>query len=108
MTLIIYMLIGLLAAKVIWNLSVPYRLLSRLRLHVKGQPKNGISLSLEIEIILLLIILFLSWFSTGLMWKNHTNLVLIICGGSILFSYIHFFIVGMIGGWIITHFFQRP
>ncbi|NJM37062.1 MAG: hypothetical protein HC845_03840 [Akkermansiaceae bacterium] len=97
---------GLLSLKVIWNFGVPYILLNRLRLHSEGKTKHGNSLSLEIEIVLLFVALCLSWFSNGNTWINRPLSIFAFGGGAILVSYIHFFVVGIIGGWLVTRFFK--
>lgn len=102
MNILIWLVLVLMACKLVWNLGVPYRLLNGLRLHKKGEPKRGISLSLEVEIILLLIATVLAWLSNGDVWINSPGKIFAFGLVAILISYLHFFIVGMIGGWLIT------
>jgi hypothetical protein len=102
MNTIIWILTFFLILKVIWNFSVPYRLISRLKNHIKDTPKQGISLSLGIELFLLTVMVISSYFTSGNSFINKP-ISLLVCGGSaVLVSYIHFFVAGMIGGWLVT------
>ncbi len=107
MSLVVWIILSFLLLKVIWNLGVPYQLLVRLKNYNEGDIKPGISLSLEVEIILLLFVMFFSWLSNGDSLINKPLHVLAYAGGLVLFSYAHFFIVGMVGGWLITYKSKR-
>ena len=107
MNALLWTVLGLFALKIIWNLTVPYRLLGRLKKYEKGQEREGISLSPGIEIFLLLLAIFLSWLSNGNEFINRPFRVLALAGGALLASYVHFFVVGMIGGWLVANFFKK-
>jgi|LakMenE18May11ns_1017448.scaffolds.fasta_scaffold9834933_2 ACR3 family arsenite efflux pump ArsB len=95
MSLVIWILIGTLALKVIWNFGVPYALL-RLPINDQSGKKSGISPMLEIEIIIMILAIILSWLSDGESFVNKPNQILLYGVPAILLSYLHFFVVGFI------------
>lgn len=68
--------------------------------------KKGISFSPEIEILLLLVVMVISLFSTGDAWVNSPLKVLMMGSAVIVGFYIHFLLVGIIGGWLVTRFLK--
>lgn len=101
MSILIWLVLGILALKVIWNFGVPYALI-RKPIDPKTGKRGGISLSLEVELFLLIIAVGLSWFSKGDSLVDRPLAVLIFGGGAILVSYLHFFVGGMICNWLVT------
>jgi len=106
MNLVVWILLGLLSLKVIWNFGVPYALM-RKPIDPKTGRIGGISLALWIEFMLLLLAVVQSWLSKGDSMINRPLIVLSIGGAAILASYIHFFIGGLIAGWVLSQK-QRP
>lgn len=107
MNALTWIALGLFFLKIVWNLTIPYRLLRRLWKHEKGQERRGISLSLGIEVSLLLLATLFSWVSSGKDAINQPFSVLTFGGCVAIASYVHFFIVGAIGGWLITNLKAR-
>ena len=100
MSILAWILLGMVALKVLWNFSVPYALL-RKPIDAKTGRRGGISLSLEIEILLLILATGISWLSKGDSLINRPLAVLGWGGGAILISYVHFFIGGIIADWLV-------
>ena len=107
MSILVWIVLGILALKVIWNFGVPYALLQK-PIDPKTGKRSGISLSLEVEIFLLILAVGLSWLSKGDSLINHPLAVLGFGGGAILVSYLHFFIGGMIANWLDTKKRRSP
>jgi len=107
MSILIWLVLGILALKVIWNFGVPYALM-RKPIDPKTGKRGGISLSLEIELFLLLLALGLSWFSKGDSFVDRPLTVLIYGGGAILLSYLHFFVGGKICSWLVARKHLSP
>jgi len=101
MSILIWLVLGILTLKVIWNFGVPYALM-RKPIDPKTGKRGGVSLSLEIELFLLILSVGLSWFSNGNSLVNRPLAVLFYGGGAILVSYLHFFLGGMICSWIVS------
>ena len=99
MSLLVWITLGILALKVMWNFSVPYALL-RKPINPKTGKRGGISLSLEVEIFLLILAVGLSWLSKGDSLINRPLAILGFGGAAILISYLHFFVGGMIANWL--------
>jgi hypothetical protein len=105
MTIMLWLVLGVLALKLIWNLGVPFVLLKRLRSNPESRTSR-ISMSTAIETVLLIIAIGLTALSTGETWVNKP---LVVAGwgvAAIIFTYVHLGVVGAIGGWLITR--KRP
>lgn len=107
MSILIWLVLGILALKVIWNFGVPYALIWK-PIDPKTGKRGGISLSLEIEFFLLILAVGLSWFSKGDSLVNRPLTVLFYGGGAILVSYLHFFVGGMICSWLVNRKRRSP
>lgn len=90
-----------LGLKLISNLGVPYELLRTAKLDGFDR-RSGISLMPEVEVFLLGVGLFLSLFSSGDAFFTKPLFLMVWGGLAIVFSYVHMFLVMMIGGWMIT------
>lgn len=101
MSILVWLVLGILALKVIWNFSVPYALM-RKPIDPKTGKRGGISLSLGVELFLLILAVGLSWFSKGDSFVNRSLAVLGYSGAAILVSYLHFFVGGMICSWLVS------
>jgi Kef-type K+ transport system membrane component KefB len=105
MTILLWLVLGVLALKLIWNLGVPFVLLKRLRENPESQI-SGISMATVVEIALLLVAIGLSAMVTGESWVNRPLAVAGWGVTAIVFTYIHLGIIGAIGGWFIMR--NRP
>ena len=101
MNILIWILLLIMALKVVWNFGIPYALMQK-PVDPKTGKKGGISPMLEIELILLILTVGLSWISKGELLINRPLSVLGFGGGAILLSYLHFFVGGMIANWLVT------
>ena len=101
MTIIFYIFIGLLAAKIIWNLTIPYDLAWR-TWKAKDQKVGGISLMPYFEFVLLLLAIGAAALSNGHNWFQNPKQVIILGGLAIIISYVHLVVVSMIAGWIVA------
>lgn len=102
MNVLVWLVLGLFFLKIVWNMTVPYRLLGRLWKFETGDERKGISLSSGVEFLLFILAILLSWLSSGKEIINDPFRVLILAGGALLVSYFHFFVVGMVGGTLIA------
>jgi hypothetical protein len=107
MSILVWIVLGILALKVIWNFGVPYALM-RKPIDPKTGKRGGISLALGVEVFLLILAVALSWLSKGDSIINRPLAVLGFGGGAILLSYLHFFVGGMIANWLLTRKGRRP
>lgn len=106
MAYLVWLVLGLFALKLIWNLTVPFVLLGRLRANPDG-PRSGISMASGVEVLLLLVAVGLSAISVGEYWVNRPLLIAGWGSAAILFTYVAFYIVGAIGGWFVTRKLPR-
>jgi hypothetical protein len=97
---VLFVVLLLFTLKVAWNFMVPYILASRF-MKAKGGQVSGISLMPFLEVILLLLACGLS-FIDGSVWPYGAQRVFLLGGGVLLASYVHFFVGGMIAGWIVS------
>jgi apolipoprotein N-acyltransferase len=107
MSVLVWIVIGILALKVIWNFGVPYALM-RKPIDPKTGKRGGISLALGVEVILLVLAVGLAWLSKGDALINRPLAVLCFGGGAILLSYLHFFVGGVIANWLLTRKGRPP
>ena len=96
MQIIIYFLCVLLLLKIIYNLTIPYTLLR------SKNSKKGISFMPYLEFFLLVIAVILALFVDNTNILFNAGKLILIGIGLIVASYLHFVIVMMIGGWIIS------
>lgn len=96
MRFIIYVLCGLFALKIVYNLTVPYTLLRC------KKDEEGISTMPYVEAFLLLLAVILALFVDGNDFLLHAGKLSLVGIGLIVASYLHFVVVAMIGGWIIS------
>jgi hypothetical protein len=101
MTIVVWLLLAVVALKLIWNLGVPFVLLKRLRANPNG-PTSRISMSSGVEVVLLLIAAGASALSEGPSWVNRPLVVLGWGFASVVLTYLHLVVVGSLGGWLIT------
>lgn len=101
MTIILCLIAGLFCIKIIWNLGVPYVLLSR-PLDTKTGRSSGISMATSVELFFLVLAVGLSALATGDTWLHSPLKVAFYGVLAIIGSYIHLVIVGIIGGWIVS------
>jgi hypothetical protein len=107
MSILVWLVLGILGLKVIWNFGVPYALM-RKPLDPKTGKRGGISLALGVELFLLMLAVALAWLSKGESFTNRPVAVLGWGGGAILLSYLHFFVGGMIAGWLLNRKSRPP
>lgn len=101
MTIVTYIIIGLLALKILWNLTVPYDLAWK-AWRARGQKVGGISLMPYLEVGLLALAIGVAALSNGPGWFESPKKVAIWGGSAIVISYVHMVVVGMTAGWILT------
>ena len=98
MTVVMNILLALLLLKSVYNLTIPYSLLAKMRRNEKG----GISFMPYLEVALITSMLVLSIASAAMSSQPSTFFYFGIGLGVIIFSYLHLFIVMVIGGSIIS------
>ena len=101
MTIVIYILIGLLTLKILWNLTIPYDLAWR-TWRARGQKVGGISLMPYLEVGLLVLAIGAAALYNGPSCFQSPKRVAIWGGSAIVASYVHMVVVGMTAGWILT------
>ena len=101
MTLATWFVVALLALKVVWNLGVPFVLLSRARAR-PDEDTASISMATSLDLALLVLAVTLSAFSKGESWVNRPMLVGLWSVVAIVVSYLNLVIVGIVGGWIVA------
>ena len=107
MSILVWLVLGILALKVIWNFGVPYALM-RKPIDPKTGKRGGISPMLSIELFLLILAVGLAWLSKGDALINRPLAVLSLGGAAILASYLHFFVGGWIASWLLARKRQPP
>lgn len=95
MNIVVYILLVLLALKCVYNLTVPYSLL-------RMQEGHGISFMPYFELILLVFIVVASLFTNFASWVSQPMTVAVIGVVMIVASYLHFVLVMIIRGWILS------
>ena len=101
MNILIWVLMGLFALKIVWNLGVPYALLQKRRA-LNGSTSAGISLMPGVEVLLLLAVASAAWISSGNSWFNRPIPILSFGVAMMFASYIHMILAGMICGWFAS------
>ena len=89
--------LGLVGLKIVWNLLVPYALAWQL-LKPGAQRSDSVSMMQYLEIGLVCIAVLVAAIIPGSQWFQSAGKVALICFGSIAASWIHFFVIGMLGG----------
>jgi hypothetical protein len=106
MSYVTLIVVALFIMKLLWNLTVPYVLAVRLW-RTKTVDKVSTSFMTFIELTLLGIIAILSLFDNGspLSWTIGTTLL--VGGGLIAGSYVHFVVAGFLVSWIGSKLHKR-
>lgn len=104
--LLIYLILGLLGLKILWNLTLPYRMALML-LRSNEQRTSRITFMTFVEIILLLCAIATAWIFNGGDGNLSPQKIALWGIVAIVGSYIHLIIAGMIAGWIVSRIKQR-
>lgn len=89
--------LGLAGLKIVWNLLVPYSMVWQL-LKLGVQKSDSVSVMQYFEIGLVCIAVLIAAIIPGSQWFQSAGKVALIGFGSIAASWIHFFVIGMLGG----------
>lgn len=99
---IVIALAGLLCAKVLWNLWLPYSaIIARLRQKRAGRP---VSLFVELDIGLWITLVVISALARCPVWPHKTALVAVYGAGVIAFSYAHMVALSALSRWVMRTF----
>jgi hypothetical protein len=107
MNYITYIVAGLFAIKIIWNLIVPYDLAIK-SLRAKDGRRPGTSLMPLVELGLLGGIAALSSVDGRALWSWTVGRTLFVGVTIIIASYTHMLVAGILAGWIISRIRKRP
>lgn len=89
--------LGLAGLKIVWNLLVPYSMVWQL-LKPGAERSDSVSMMQYLEIGLVCIAVLIAAIIPGAHWFQSAGKVALIGFGVIAASWIHFFVVGMLGG----------
>ncbi len=95
MIIIVYILLILLAMKCVFNITLPYALLRK-------KEGEGISFMPYIEFLLLALVVATSFTAGGDSWTAQPKVVGFVAGALVVFSYLHFVLVMLVGGWFLS------
>lgn len=105
-TFALYVLLGLFALKILWNLTLPYKMAAMLS-KCAGQRTSTVTFMTFVEIVLLLLAIGTAALSDGKNWLHSPKNIAVWGGVAIVISYVHLVIMGMILGWIISSLKKR-
>lgn len=100
MTIVVWILLVLLALKLVWNLCVPFVLLSRGAESSNGR-KTGISMMPALEVLLLVLATGAAAISSGTSLANRPLFLLGWGAAAIALSYVFLVVVGAVGAWLV-------
>lgn len=100
-TFILYVLLSLFGLKILWNLTLPYKMAWML-LKCAGQRTSKVTFMTFVEIGLLLLAIGTAALSDGRNWFHSPRNIAVWGGAAIAISYIHLVIMGMALGWVVS------